>query len=297
MSLISIKDLWWRYGEEEDDPWVLKGIDLDVKEGEFVVITGPNESGKTTLCLCLNGLIPHNFLGLFKGDVRVMDAKTLDTEPSKLATKIGMVFQDPESQFITLSVDTEVAFGPENIGLPVDEIERRVEWALKAVRMEDYRYKPPRSLSGGQKQRISIAAALALRPDILVLDEPTSNLDPVGKKEVLEIISDLRKEIKLTAVIVEHNLEDCVPFADKFALVYDGKIELIGKPDEFLQNAEKLRERWVRLPQVTELSHLMTKNELFHLRNIYLTLNQAHEGIDQMFKRKKHGRKKESSRS
>jgi energy-coupling factor transport system ATP-binding protein len=135
---VSIRNLWWKYGEEEGAPWILKGVNLDVKEGEFVVITGPNESGKTTLCLCLNGLIPHNFLGAFKGHAIIAGMDTRDHEPSELAAKVGMVFQDPDSQFITLSVDTEVAFGPENFGLPIEEIEERLEWALKAVRMEDY---------------------------------------------------------------------------------------------------------------------------------------------------------------
>jgi len=290
MSIIAIKDLWWRYTEEPDAPWVLKGINLDVNAGEFVVITGPNESGKTTLCLCLNALIPYNFLGVFKGHVEVTGMDTRDHKTSELAPKVGMVFQDPESQFITLSVDTEVAFGPENFGLPISEIEERVDWALRAVRMEGYKYKPPRALSGGQKQRVAIAAALAMRPDILVLDEPTSNLDPVGKTEVLEIISELRKEIKLTTIIVEHNVEDCVAFADRFVLLFDGKIELSGSPEEFLEHEKKLKERWVRLPQVTELSHLMIRNEDFYLKNLYLTLDQAYESVDQMFRRQILGR-------
>jgi ABC-type multidrug transport system ATPase subunit len=134
-----------------------------------------------------------------------------------------------------------------------------------------------------------------MRPDILVLDEPTSNLDPVGKAEVLEIISELRKEIKLTAIIVEHNVEDCVAFADRFLLLYDGNIEIVGSPEEFFKHEEKLKDRWVRLPQVTELSHLMMKNENFYLENIYLTLNQAYESVDQMFRRQRLGGKKEGS--
>lgn len=292
---VSTKNLWWKYGEQETDPWILKGVDLDIKEGEFIVITGPNESGKTTFCLCLNGLIPHNFLGVFRGNVEVGGMNTRENGPSNLAQKVGMVFQDPDGQFITLSVDTEVAFGPENFGLPVEEIEERVDWALKAVRMEDYKYKPPRSLSGGQKQRVAIAAALSIRPDILVLDEPTSNLDPVGKSEVLEIVSELRKEIKLTSVIVEHNVEDCVAFADRFVLLSDGKIELIGKPEEFLRHNKELKERWVRLPQVTELSHIMISEGHFAPKSLYLTLDQAHESVEQLLRRHGVDRKKKSS--
>jgi energy-coupling factor transporter ATPase len=289
---ISIRDLWWKYGEEKEATWILEGIDLDVKEGEFVVITGPNESGKTTLCLCLNGLIPYNFEGVFKGNVTVVGMNTRSHRTSDLAPKVGMVFQDPDSQFITLSVDTEVAFGPENFGLPIKEIQERVDWALKAVRMEDYKYKAPRALSGGQKQRVAIAAALALRPDILVLDEPTSNLDPVGKAEVLEIISELRKEIKLTAIIVEHNVEDCVAFADRFILLHNGKIELSGSPEEFFEHEKELKESWVRIPQVTELSHLIEKNGTLHLSSICLTLNQAHENLDKILRRQTFVRKK-----
>ncbi len=289
---ISIRNLWWKYGEEKEDPWVLTGINLDVKEGEFVVITGPNESGKTTLCLCLNGLIPYNFVGVFKGNVSVVGMDTRNHKTSDLAPKVGMVFQDPDSQFITLSVDTEVAFGPENFGLPISEIRERVDWALKAVRMEDYKYKAPRALSGGQKQRVAIAAALAMRPDILVLDEPTSNLDPVGKAEVLEIISELRKEMKLTAIIVEHNVEDCVAFADRFILLHNGKMELSGSPEEFFEHEKELKERWVRIPQVTELSHLIKKNGIFHLSSTCLTLNQAHENFDKILRRQSFARKK-----
>lgn len=289
---ISIRNLWWKYGEEKEDPWVLTGINLDVKEGEFVVLTGPNESGKTTLCLCLNGLIPYNFVGVFKGNVSVVGMDTRNHKTSDLAPKVGMVFQDPDSQFITLSVDTEVAFGPENFGLPISEIRERVDWALKAVRMEDYKYKAPRALSGGQKQRVAIAAALAMRPDILVLDEPTSNLDPVGKAEVLEIISELRKEMKLTAIIVEHNVEDCVAFADRFILLHNGKMELSGSPEEFFEHEKELKERWVRIPQVTELSHLIKKNGIFHLSSTCLTLNQAHENFDKILRRQSFVRKK-----
>lgn len=191
-----------------------------------------------------------------------------------------------------MSVDTEVAFGPENFGLPVKEIDDRVEWALKAVRMEDYKYKPPKSLSGGQKQRVAIAAALALKPNILILDEPTSNLDPVGKAEVLEIVSELRKEFKLTAIIVEHNMEDCMAFADRFLLLCDGNIELTEKPEEFFKHEEKFKERFVRVPQVTELSYSMMKNKQFNLKNIYLKLDQAFESVDQMLRRQLSGRTK-----
>ena len=180
-NIIEIENLWWKYKESRD--WVLKGIDLFVRKGEFLAITGPSGAGKSTLCLCMNGIIPHILPGeISENGVRVKGTNTLAVEPSELVKNVGIVFQDPETQFVTMCVEDEVAFALENYGVPRSEMITRVNEALSLVRLEDLRLKYPFELSGGQKQRVAIAKFLALRPEILVLDEPTSDLDPVGKE-------------------------------------------------------------------------------------------------------------------
>ncbi|HJX23806.1 MAG TPA: ATP-binding cassette domain-containing protein [Candidatus Bathyarchaeia archaeon] len=259
-SVITIKDMWWKY--EEGQEWALNDINLDVKKGEFLAIMGSNGAGKSTLCCCLNGLIPHSFSGTMRGKVFSAGMDTQQHKVSEIAERVGMVFQDPESQFILTAVADEVSFGPENLGLSVKEIGERLEWALRIVRMEWAREKPPRELSGGEKQRVAIAAALALRPEILILDEPTSQLDPLGKREVLTTLDELRKEFECTIIVATHEAENVVKFADRIILLNEGKKELEGTPEEFLKKVDYLIERGVYPPQVTEFSYLVHRDLL-----------------------------------
>ncbi|MEM3506944.1 MAG: ATP-binding cassette domain-containing protein [Candidatus Bathyarchaeia archaeon] len=272
--MIEVEDLWWKYEGSED--WVLKGINLKVERGEFLAITGPSGAGKTTLCMCLNGLIPHSNPGVIRGKVTVAGLDVRKHSPSKLSEKVGMVFQDPESQFIGMSVEEEVVFGPENQGLPREEIKKRLEWALKAVRMEGTLSKAPYELSGGQKQRVAIASILVMLPEILILDEPTSELDPIGKAEVFSIISELKKNTNMTIILVEHETEEIAQYADRIILLNEGKIILDEKPREFFMQVNALKKFGVDPPQVTEFTSLLIRDGILKGEPA-ITLEEAYE--------------------
>ncbi|MEM3507340.1 MAG: ATP-binding cassette domain-containing protein [Candidatus Bathyarchaeia archaeon] len=248
---IKVNELSFKY--EGSNFWVLSDISFNVKKGEIFAIVGPSEAGKTTLCMCLNGLIPHEIDGEFSGEVKIYDRDTRNHEPHELASLIGMVFQEPESQFVMTSVEDEIAFGMENLGIPPEEMEKRLDWALSVTRMKEFKDKPPWRLSGGQKQRVAIASALALRPNILVLDEPTSELDPIGKNEVLSIVKELNKVYGITIVIVEHETELLAEMADRVMLLNEGKIELIASVKEFFSKVDLLKKYGIFVPEVSEL--------------------------------------------
>jgi energy-coupling factor transport system ATP-binding protein len=278
---IEINDLWWRYERSKD--WILKGINLKVEKGEFLAITGPVGAGKSTFCTALNGLIPQSQRGTIRGTVKVAGKDTRETEIATLSSLVGMVFQDPESQFIGMSVLDEVVFGPCNLGVPKAEIDRRLDWALKAVRMENFLEKSPTELSGGQKQRVAIASALIMLPEVLVLDEPTSELDPIGKSEVYQVIEGLKKERNMTIILVENLPEETVRFADRVILLHDGQIKLEGSPQQFYGNVELVRSLGISPPQVTEFSYLLEKNEKLLKGDLPITLEATVEKVDELF--------------
>jgi len=233
---------------------VLRGVSLEVEKGEFVAIMGRTGAGKTTLCMALNGIIPNSIGGIFAGDVIVAGLNTREHPVPLLASRVGVVFQDADSQFFNTTVEDEVAFGPETLGLPVPEIEERIAWALDVVGMSNLRLRSPFQLSGGQKQRVAIAAVLAMRPDVLVLDEPTSGLDPVGKLEVFRAIETLRKHAHITTVLVEQEAEQIARFADRVAVLHEGRIAVADVPEKVFAQVELMREIGVSVPQVTELA-------------------------------------------
>jgi energy-coupling factor transporter ATP-binding protein EcfA2 len=202
----------------------IKDIDLTVRSGEFVTITGPSGCGKSTLSFCLTGFIPHSFDGVMEGKAIIGGSDTRSCTPGELAGIAGLVQQDPESQLCTLKVIDEIAFGPENICLPPDEIERRVDWALSAVGLSGLTERAVHTLSGGEKQRLAIASVLAMRPQLLILDEPTANLDPRGCREVLTVIKELHQELKTAIIVIEHRLQYLLPFSDRLIVIEDGKI-------------------------------------------------------------------------
>jgi energy-coupling factor transporter ATP-binding protein EcfA2 len=185
----------------------IKDIDLTVRPGEFVTITGPSGCGKSTLSFCLTGFIPHSFDGVMEGKATIGGSDTRSCTPGELAGIVGLVQQDPESQLCTLKVIDEIAFGPENICLPSDEIKERVDWALSAVGLSGLTERAVHTLSGGEKQRLAIASVLAMRPQLLILDEPTANLDPRGCREVLTVIKKLHQELKTAIIVIEHRLQ------------------------------------------------------------------------------------------
>jgi energy-coupling factor transporter ATP-binding protein EcfA2 len=252
---------------------VLKGIDLDIEPGTFVSIMGPTGVGKTTLCLALNGTVPQATGGVFRGDVWVRGLNTKEATVPALAAQVGIVFQDAESQFLTMAVEDEVAFGPEGLGLPRDEIARRVEWALDAVHISGYRRRSLSHLSGGQKQRVAIASILAMQPRILVLDEPTSGLDPVGKQEVFEVVHDLKHRYEATIILVEQDAEKVAAFADRVIVLHDGVVAMDGHPRDVFADPAALTSLGIGTPQVSELAGSL--NDTHGTHHSFLTLDGA----------------------
>ncbi|MCJ7569585.1 MAG: energy-coupling factor transporter ATPase [Anaerolineales bacterium] len=238
-AVVTIKDLQFRYKGEKK--WALDGISLDIPKGEFLVIMGASEAGKSTLAACLNGLIPHYMRGRLNGDVVVLGLNTKEATVPELAENVGIVFQDFEAQLFSTNVELEVAFGPENFGVPRAEIKRRIDENLKYVGLEEFRNRPPFTLSGGQKQKLAIASVLAMQPKILVMDEPTTDLDPISKQGIFEIIDKLRQSDDITLIVVEHETEEALN-ADRIVLIQDGKLIKSGPVREILQDVESLEE-------------------------------------------------------
>ncbi len=219
----------------------LRDISLDIRRGEFLSFIGPTGAGKTTFCLCLNGIVPQFYGGRFFGKVTISGLDTLEHPISTLARRVGQVFEDPESQLITTSVENEIAFALENLKVPPDEIRTRIPRVLEIVRLSGMEKKHPIDLSSGQKQRLAIAAALAVQPDLLVLDEPTSQLDPVGTQEVFATIRELNHQLGMTIVMSGHAAEEMAEHADRIALLSDGRLSAVGTPSEVYSQVELLQ--------------------------------------------------------
>jgi energy-coupling factor transport system ATP-binding protein len=215
----------------------LDGINLDINRGEFLVVMGPSEAGKSTLASTINGLIPHFHVGKMTGSVTVLGRETRQFSVSQMAESVGMVFQDFEAQLFSTNVELEVAFGPENFAVEREEIKRRIDENLKYVGLEAVRNRPPSTLSGGQKQKLAIASVLALKPSVLVMDEPTTDLDPISKMGIFDIIHRLCKRDELTLMVIEHETEEAL-YADRIALIKDGKIVKAGPAAEILRDVD-----------------------------------------------------------
>ncbi|RJP22746.1 MAG: ATP-binding cassette domain-containing protein [Candidatus Abyssobacteria bacterium SURF_5] len=255
--LIDIHSLSFRYRRSPSP--VLKDISLQIDEGEFVVLMGPNEGGKSTFCFTLNGLIPHLMKGDFKGSVRVCDMETHENSVKDFFPHVGLVFQDFESQLFSTSVELEIAFGPENAGISRDEIGHRIQWALEMTGIEALRRRQPGTLSGGQKQLLAIASALSLQPKVLCFDEPTTDLDPKNKRRIFSITEKLAgKEI---LIIAEHETEEALK-ADRILLMRGGRIVADGPPAVILRNIPLLEQCSVMPLQVTESFNKLGAGEL-----------------------------------
>ena len=226
--MIRIEGLTFRYNGAAEP--ALRGVDLEVGAGEFVLVTGPSGGGKSSLCRLCNGLIPHFYGGSMSGRVEVAGLDVARHPTRELATKVGMVFQDPENQLVAVDVERELAFGLENLAFPRAVIARRIEEVLDTLGIADLRRRQVHELSGGEKQKVAIASVLALHPDILVLDEPTSELDPKGAEEVLSIVGRLNDELGLTVVLVEHRLERVAHLVDRMIVLDEGRVVADGSP-------------------------------------------------------------------
>jgi len=256
LPAIEAKNLSFTYAGAEKPS--MEDVNLSIEKGEFVILTGPSGCGKTTLCRCLNGLIPNFYSGELRGGLLV-DALNVDgRSTAELATHVGFVFQNPENQLFSLSVERDVAFGLENLGVAKEEAILRVNWAMKATGIFDLRNKAPYELSGGQQQRAAIAGVLAMHPSVLVLDEPTSFLDPKSAEEIVQIIAKLSRELQLTTLLVEHRLDVVSRYANRVVVMDNGKIALNGTPREVYN--DKARLIGIGLPKVTMLFHLLRKD-------------------------------------
>ncbi|MBT0159293.1 ATP-binding cassette domain-containing protein [Candidatus Bathyarchaeota archaeon A05DMB-2] len=236
----------------------ISDVTIKVEKGEFVLITGPSGCGKTTLCRCFNGLIPHFYQGELKGEVIVAGMDVTQHQTYEMAKHVGLVFQNPENQLFALSVEKDVAFGLENLGYPREEMRKRVDWALNLTGIYDLRERSPHEVSGGQQQRVAIAAVLAMQPEIIVLDEPTSFLDPLSAEKIFDVIYELNQKIGITVVLVEHRLDLTAKYANHIIIMDEGKVCFDGSPREIL-SAEETRLIGVGIPKATFLYKLLKK--------------------------------------
>ncbi len=279
---IIISNMSYRYPDAKH--YALEELNFTIYKGEFVVILGEHLAGKSTFCQILNGVIPNFKGGEMKGSVIVSGLNTQEVSVAELAQKVGIVLQDPEAQLFTTKVISEVAFGPENLCLDVDEILERVRWSLQVVGLAGFEQRCPTSLSGGQKQRLAIAAALAMRPEVLVLDEATSQLDPIGTMEVFSLVQELNKKYNMTIIMATHKSEEAAQFADRILILHQYRLITEGVPQEVFQNTKLLQQVNIRSPQVSQLATYLEERSLC-LSEFPVTIEQAGRRIEQLFRR------------
>lgn len=272
-NIIEIKNVSYEYTEDEATYTAVKDLTLSIEKGSFTVILGHNGSGKSTLAKMLNGLNKPT-----RGDILVGGINTKNEETEiEIKRRVGMVFQNPDNQLIASIVEEDVAFGPENLGLPPQEIRERVDNALKAVGMYEFRKSTPHRLSGGQKQRIAIAGIIAMEPECLVLDEPTAMLDPKGRAEIVKTLEKLNREKGITVVLITHYMEEAEN-ADRVIVMNDGEIIGDGTPKEVFKNVELLKSVGLDVPQTTELLFTLQKNG-FKVNTNVISIKEAAEEI------------------
>ena len=242
-AIIEVKNYSWQYINTNEP--AIRNINLSIEEGNFVGVIGPNGSGKTTLAYSLNGLIPGQYNGIKQGEVFVFGKEVEQYGRGDLQRAVVVVFSDPEAQFTAMTVEDELVFGMENLGMTISEIRERLEWVTDLVGLEPLLMKPPYEISGGQKQRVALAAVLAMTPKIMILDEPTSMLDPISRKRVFEVLEKLKKEQRNTIIVIEHSLENLIPLADRMVLLTNGELILEDETQQFFQTMPLLLEKGV----------------------------------------------------
>lgn len=270
-NIIEIKNLSFQY--EGSSKKVLKNLNIDIKEGEFICVLGHNGSGKSTLAKLINAqYIPT------EGDILVGNMNTKDDDSLwDIREMCGMVFQNPDNQLVATIVEEDVAFGPENLGVPREELRKRVDECLELVGMSEYKRHSPALLSGGQKQRIAIAGILAMNPKCLLMDEPTAMLDPQGRKDILDTVLKLR-EMGKTIIHITHYMEECVN-ADRIIVINEGDVVLEGTPREVFSNVEQMKEIGLDVPEPTEISYLLNKSNI-NVRADVLTVDELVEALE-----------------
>ncbi|MEJ5201178.1 MAG: ABC transporter ATP-binding protein [Anaerolineales bacterium] len=279
--IIEVKNYSWQYINTTEP--ALRNINLTIEEGNFIGVIGPNGSGKTTLAYSLDGLIPGQYNGIKQGEVFVFGKEVEQYEKGDLQRSVGVVFSDPEAQFTAMTVEDELVFGMENLGMSIPEIRERLEWVTDLVNLKPLLMKPPYEISGGQKQRVALAAVLAMTPKVMILDEPTSMLDPVSRKRVFEVLEELKKEHRNTIIVVEHSLENLIPLADRMILLSNGELVLEDETHRFFQNMPLLLEKSVYPPGALLFFYkLMTAGYSNH--QLPLTLDEAEKKLKDLIK-------------
>ena len=271
MVVIEIRDLTYTYPGATKPS--IKEVSIAINKGDFVILTGPSGCGKTTLCRCFNGLIPHFYNGTLEGEIVIAGLNVADNQIHQIARHVGFVFQNPENQLFALSVEKDVAFGLENFAMPRDEMRKRVDWALQMAGISELSERPPHELSGGQQQRVAIASVLAMQPDIMILDEPTSFLDPVGAEKIFEVINELNKKLGITIILVEHRLDLASKYANNVVVMNEGKVVLNGAPSEIF-TSEEARLIGVGIPKATRLYQQLKQNGI-QLKTVPVTTEET----------------------
>ena len=279
-SLIELQNYSWRY-LHTDEP-ALKEVNLTIEEGSFVGIIGPNGAGKTTLAYSINGLIPGQYRGIKKGTVHVAGREVEEYGSGSLQRTVGMVFSDPEAQFTAMTVEDELVFGMENLGMTVAEIGERLAWVTELTGLKPLLEKPPYEISGGQKQRVALAAVLAMTPDVMILDEPTSMLDPFSRRQVFEVLGRLKQKQENTIIVIEHNLEHLVPLSDRMILLYEGEVLLEAGTRAFFQQMELLLDKDILPPGAMHFFFELLRAGAYH-GTLPLTVEEGGEKLAQLF--------------
>ena len=263
----------------------LKNINLTIYEGEYVALLGLNGAGKTTFQLCINGVVPNMMMGDFEGEVRIYGNDTFDTPVREMAKYVGMVFDNPEFQLSQMTVAEEIALGMESLGVSYEEMCQRISESLDTVGLSGLDERSPFGLSGGQQQRLSIASALAMHPKILAMDEPTSNVDPIGKEEIFAVAEKLNRERHLTVIMAEHEVEVMAAYADRIIVMDKGEIVLNDTPEVVFSHVETLQKLGLRTPQVTEYAYRLEKEGIMKFDSSYpVTVDQAEKVFKSLFK-------------
>ena len=280
MILIRIRDLTFHYGDASKP--ALQDVNLEVEDGEFVLVTGPSGCGKSSLCRCLNGLIPHFYGGKIAGGLEVQGLDVMKHTTKELATRVGMVFQDPENQLVAMDVEREIAFGLENLAFPKGVIAKRMEESLDTLGISGLRYRQVHELSDGEKQKVIIASVLALHPDILVLDEPTSELDPKSAEEVLSVVQRLNDELGITVILVEHRLDRVVHLVDRMIVLDEGRIVADGNPRAVLSNCD-IASLGAGVPPIVRIVQRLRGNGV-NVDGIPLTVKEGRSMLKEVFR-------------
>ncbi|MCI5595668.1 MAG: energy-coupling factor transporter ATPase [Lachnospiraceae bacterium] len=282
MNIIKVKDLVFLYRKKDENGNITQeiravdGVDMEVEKGSFIAILGHNGSGKSSLAKHINGILFPT-----EGHVKVNEMDTRDESKIWHIRQIaGMVFQNPDNQIIGSIVEEDVAFGPENLGVPTDEIWERVDRCLKAVNMEAFRESSPNKLSGGQKQRVAIAGIMAMEPECIVLDEPTAMLDPRGRQDVIDTIHELNEKKGITILLITHNMDEVIG-ADKVFVMDQGKVVMSGKPREIFTRVEEIKSYGLEIPHATELAYRLRQKGV-NLPKDILTREELVEAICQL---------------